>query len=409
MVITDDALERDIAAFVSNENRLQTFSYREIRDALHSLSVALSSRRHPLYEQYRPLGLAFLLSFLSSCNLDKLVKFSLRSLEAIDRIVSIEGTRCCCIPRGVVGHWIAGNVPLLGLLSLIQAMLTKNRSIVKISSRQKDYISPVLDALATVSDVGRALASSVKVVQFSGSEQEANLAMAEACTVRIAWGGEEAVRSIKALPSYSDDVETVVFGPKLSVAVIDHALMNEERYDKLVADVILFNQNICSSPHTLFVKGDKKALLRVTICIKEAFDRATTSPDFPKSEPHEAIDILTYRALQWMEGEALHASKGTEWTIHTHDQLGLLSWQGARTLQLYSVKDWAVPLRYLPHNLQTVSHCLNRHDLDELINLWKYSGVTRFPRIGNAHHYTQPWDGVILLDRLVKWLYIEDQ
>ena len=36
-------------------------------------------------------------------------------------------------PKGIITHWLSGNVPILGLLSLIQGLTTKNINILKIS------------------------------------------------------------------------------------------------------------------------------------------------------------------------------------------------------------------------------------------------------------------------------------
>ena len=35
------------------------------------------------------------------------------------------------VPRGIAVHWLAGNVPLLGMLALAQSILTKNVNILK--------------------------------------------------------------------------------------------------------------------------------------------------------------------------------------------------------------------------------------------------------------------------------------
>ena len=32
-------------------------------------------------------------------------------------------------PRGIITHWLAGNVPILGMISLIQGIITKNTNL----------------------------------------------------------------------------------------------------------------------------------------------------------------------------------------------------------------------------------------------------------------------------------------
>ncbi len=36
-------------------------------------------------------------------------------------------------PRGLSVHWIAGNVDVLGIFSVVQALLTKNTCLIKVS------------------------------------------------------------------------------------------------------------------------------------------------------------------------------------------------------------------------------------------------------------------------------------
>ena len=36
-------------------------------------------------------------------------------------------------PQGTALHWLAGNVPVISLISLFQGLLTKNKNIIKVS------------------------------------------------------------------------------------------------------------------------------------------------------------------------------------------------------------------------------------------------------------------------------------
>ena len=46
-------------------------------------------------------------------------------------------------PRGIITHWLAGNVPILGMISLIQGILTKNTNIIKLP-KQNGMILPLM-------------------------------------------------------------------------------------------------------------------------------------------------------------------------------------------------------------------------------------------------------------------------
>ena len=51
-------------------------------------------------------------------------------------------------PQGIAVHWIAGNVPVLGVISLFQSLLTKNKSIIKVPVNFKNVLPALLEDLS---------------------------------------------------------------------------------------------------------------------------------------------------------------------------------------------------------------------------------------------------------------------
>ena len=43
--------------------------------------------------------------------------------------------------KGVITYWLAGNVPVLGMISLIQGLITKNVNVIKLP-RENGYVLP---------------------------------------------------------------------------------------------------------------------------------------------------------------------------------------------------------------------------------------------------------------------------
>ena len=43
------------------------------------------------------------------------------------------------VPRGIAGHWISGNTLIIGQISLLRTILTKNANIIKVSSKNKIF------------------------------------------------------------------------------------------------------------------------------------------------------------------------------------------------------------------------------------------------------------------------------
>lgn len=102
--------------------------------------------------------------------------------------------------------------------------------------------------------------------------------MSGSAQVRIAWGGKEAVETVAKYPSMID-CETVVFGPKLSYAVIAREELSSEHAAKKLArrvsvDVSVFDQSGCASPHNLYIeKGGIVTPERFCEILAEAFPK----------------------------------------------------------------------------------------------------------------------------------------
>ncbi|MFX1298935.1 MAG: acyl-CoA reductase [Promethearchaeota archaeon] len=77
-------------------------------------------------------GVPFLSNWLRKGNLEKLIIKNLGSFEVLKDFVGDGRKKIKAQPRGIVCHYIAGNVPTLGLFSLIQSMLVGNAYMVKV-------------------------------------------------------------------------------------------------------------------------------------------------------------------------------------------------------------------------------------------------------------------------------------
>ena len=128
-------------------------------DDLESLIVNLKSKQEWLHSQkiddlldyFDSLGnywknsstddfgnnLKHISEFLSRKNLTKELKISLRgNFSALDDFVQLFDDSEFLYhaqPRGISVHWIAGNVDVLGIFSIVQALLTKNLCLIKVS------------------------------------------------------------------------------------------------------------------------------------------------------------------------------------------------------------------------------------------------------------------------------------
>lgn len=325
------------------------------------------------------------------------------------------------VPRGLVVHWLAGNVPLLGMLALAQSIVTRNANLLKAASTFSSVLPLLLDAFRGLElelPTGRVVRgddvlASIAVVYFSSNNLGAATAISEAADVRIAWGGREAVEAITNLPKrYSTD--DVIFGPKLSYMVIGKEVLSEQRkIRKLVrraaTDGSVFDQYACASPHTIFVERGSKSCSPRQFAEMLAEEMARASIRIPKMpvDAGTAANIASTRMHYEFVGD-LWASEGTEWTV-CYDEAGadgLAAPIYSRVLTVRAIDDAMDAARFAHAQIQTIGLALNETRRLAFAQEAAARGAERFPEIGRMTLFDSPWDGMFLMSRLVRWVSV---
>lgn len=170
--------------------------------------------------------------FLSRENLEKELKISLRgNFLALDDFISLFGDKEFLYhaqPRGISVHWIAGNVDVLGIFSVVQALLTKNLCLIK---APHDY-SLLKNLILSFSNVstdkisGKDLLDCISLVYVDRNDLFNQEILSKNADIRIAWGGEEAVSTILSLKK-NFFTEDIIYGPKYSYVILDSDFLKD--------------------------------------------------------------------------------------------------------------------------------------------------------------------------------------
>ncbi|MFH1285811.1 MAG: acyl-CoA reductase [Candidatus Micrarchaeota archaeon] len=360
------------------------------------------------------IGGAYLKSladFMKRENLERMLSIALRNPCALDEFVDLGDPKLLfhAQPRGIVVHWIAGNVPLLGFYSLLQALLTKNPCVIKASSRTSTQFVKLLESFARVSTSkvkGSELSKCIEVVvlERESALQEALSLNADA---RIAWGGKEAITSITSLKKQTH-CEDIVFGPKYSYAVVDSASLKKNASSiaqRLAFDVSTFDQYACSSPHTVFVEANSSpSPLEFAKLLAEKLELISRAA-LPKSEaePAKVTDILNIRAEYEFKGKVF-GSKDTTWTVLYSEEEGLAEACFSRVIFVRPLKKLEAISKFNDRRKQTVGLAVEKKRRLALADNASLRGVDRFPRLGEMTPFESPWDGMFAVDRLVRWV-----
>ena len=391
------------------KGRLQnarTLQYQERLTALNALSDALLSRSAGLPGVLSSMGLPFLVGFLRQVNLEKLVARELSHPRALEHFVATEERKSLrLLPKGVVCHWVAGNVPLLGMFSWAVSALLGNMNVIRLSAKQDDFVSPLLTLLAHLSEAGRQLAEETVLVHFDRDNRVAHAHMSEAADVRIAWGGVEAIEAIRALPCHWE-CEDIVLGPRMSLAVIDPAVATNAMVTRLATDVVYFDQLACTSPQWIFVKGHPGETAFEAFCTQFAAAFARQALAIPRHtlDFAETYQLQLDRTRILLEGGSLRHDPHTQWTLAVLKQPHAKVVGANRFVQIIPFDSVDFVCSHIPRNVQTVITLLSEVEGQAFTEDAACYGVCRFPRPGEGNHFESPWDGIPLTPRLTRWV-----
>lgn len=317
--------------------------------------------------------------------------------------------------RGLVCHWLAGNVQILGMFALVQSIVSKNVNLLKVSSRDEGVFTDILNEFKGVSYttesghkiLGDDLLKTIAVVYFNRYADKLGEEMSKQADVRIAWGGRESVETVSGYPARYD-AETVIFGPKLSYSVIakeELTSIQEARKlaRKVSVDVSVFDQTGCASPHNLYIE-EGGAISPEEFCDILCDSMQKTEKQIPKPmmSPEQISQIHSIRGVYDFKG-IVKGSETMSWTILLDDQDELDKPVYSRVLFVHKVKDIFDSLKYIDENTQTIGIAAPTTRAIEFASEATRRGVMRLPLIGRMLNFEMPWDGIFLFDRLVKW------
>ncbi len=321
-------------------------------------------------------------------------------------------------PRGLVAHWLAGNVPLLGMLALAQSIITRNANILKAASSFSRVLPALLDTFRGL-EVRRAdgrilrgddILATIAVVYFSRDDAAAAESLSTMADVRLAWGGREAIESILQLPRRYG-TEDIIFGPKLSFMVIGREMLANPRLLRRMArnaatDSSVFDQYACASPHTIFVeKGGGASPREFAAQLAEEMGKAAIRIPKGAVDAGTAAKIESARLRYEFTGE-LWRSRGTEWTVLFDDDPrgGLADPCYSRVITVRAIDEVMKAAEFAHGGIQTVGLALSGERKLAFASAASLRGVERFPDLGRMTFFDSPWDGLFPMDRLVKWV-----
>ena len=160
--------------------------------------------------------------------------------------------------RGIVFHIAPSNIPLAFAMSFTIASMAGNVNIVRISSRQFTEVEIVCDAMKALLDKDYQDLQNYFFIMRYPHDDETTKFFSALCDVRVIWGGDETINTIRRIPIPPRTVE-FTFADRHSIALIQSEkyleLNASEVAKKFYADTYDVDQNACSSPRAVIWIG----------------------------------------------------------------------------------------------------------------------------------------------------------
>lgn len=309
------------------------------------------------------------------------------------------------MPRGLCLHIAPGNVDTIFVYSWMLSLLCGNRSIVRISSRESAQTQALLATLGQLFEdpAWSRISAHVLFVRY-GHDEQITQRLSAACDMRIIWGGDNAVQSIRAVPLPPHATE-LCFPDKFSLTVLrasglsslDASALNTLARN-LCNDAYTFGQMACSSPRLVLWLGGEADTQAARALLWPAVEARVPQMAHGLSAA-DAINKAVFADLLAMDSDVRiepgHSLVRRVWldapAVHAELHCGGGLFHESRIADLNGL----LPL--LSRRIQTVSTWgFTRQELQGWARSAGPRGIDRIVPIGQALDFAPVWDGVNL-------------
>ncbi|MGB8733297.1 MAG: acyl-CoA reductase [Candidatus Sulfotelmatobacter sp.] len=317
------------------------------------------------------------------------------------------------VPCGTVFHLPPRNVDTMFVYSWLLSALTGNFNVIRLSPQRSGSTDELLRFFCeTLEHAGPPAREGTWIVSY-GHEEEPTEALSALCDMRVIWGGDHTVSTIRRIPIPPHARETV-FADRFSLAAIEAASyldLNESRRavlaKKFFDDAFWFDQMACSSPRLVVWCGTQAKTLAASA---DFFPRVNDyAMSHTKVEPGQSMHRFLSSCLAVLDRPVTDYRRFPALSVLTLASLSDLSRDhpgGSFFLecQVERLAEIVPALRrrdqtltwfgFSPEELKTMAVTLNGRALDRIVP------------IGQALQFGRFWDGNDLLQSFCRQVFI---
>lgn len=318
-------------------------------------------------------------------------------------------------PLGVLVHITPNNSPLLGVLGVLEGLLSGNVNVLKLARKDSSFAAIFFQELCKL-DTTQTLKDYVFIGKVSSKEKDYLKDFLSIANVVSAWGGEESIQSIREMSPRNARI--VEWGHKISFSYITQSKKADVNVlEKLAYEICLNEQMACSSPQCVFIEdADFEELKKIAKTLGEALNKV--SPTMKRIMPglQESAELTVtkeqVRLKSHLGGSDLVVSASNDWRIYIEDTALLSASPLFRTIWLKPMprKKLIENLRPLKTYLQTAGIAATAFEVEALSRDLFMAGLQRIRAIGEmTESYTgEPHDGVYALERYCQRINFQD-
>jgi hypothetical protein len=320
------------------------------------------------------------------------------------------------VPRGLVFHVPPANVDTIFMYSWLVSVMAGNRNILRISPRaaqQTTIICRVFNECLGAAD--KAMQNNTVMIRY-GHEQEITAAISAVADVRVIWGGDASVNSIRSIP-IPPHCKELTFPDRYSLSVIRTSkyLGMEDTARRDVAaqfynDMYWFDQMACSSPRLLiWCGGSEDSSSASALFLRDLSDeihRRGYALDASGS-----MNKFTFLSRAILDQPVVSAQ------LLDH-QLTVAQLENIRKLNRDHCGGGFL-FQYYAESLQVLVECVQRKDqtltyfgfepaeMSAFAQILNGLGIDRIIPMGKALTFNRYWDGYDLLAEMIRLVYVE--
>lgn len=334
----------------------------------------------------------------------------------IQKLKSTFTTDLARLGRGLALHIAPSNVPVNFAFSFAFGLLSGNANVVRIASKETPQAKIICGAIGSV--IEDPAFQDIKAMTAMVSYPADNIIteqFSEISDARIIWGGDQTIKSIRALRTpprcvdlaFADRTSFCVMDVK-SVEAADDQTLNRLAQD-FYNDTYLMDQNACSSPHLVVWHGADSATARqrfweaLTSLVETAYSlEAVQAVDKYTATLQAAIDLneadsITRHGINVIR---VNLSDLPQQLESTRGQFGLFF--------EHTTSDLGPLAGAISPKFQTMTYFgIDKRALSSFVVDGRLRGIDRIVPVGRALAIDVMWDGYDVVKHLSRVVAVE--